>query len=66
VVRELWGVLNSDTSLTQCALATTAHFTAEAKGFAAGKRIVLIDRKALQELASRHGIAEFVDSPSSR
>jgi SNF2 family DNA or RNA helicase len=60
VLQQLWGVLNSDHTITRCDLVTSAGFSAEARDFAAGKRLTLIDRSKLLELARRHGVAEFV------
>lgn len=60
VLQQLWGVVNSDASMTRGDLVTSAMFTREAKEFAVGKRLTLIDRSKLQELAKRHGVAEFV------
>jgi superfamily II DNA or RNA helicase len=60
VLQQLWGVLNSDSSLTRCDVVTSAGFTSEALGFAMGKRLTLIDRSELEQLALKHGVARFV------
>jgi restriction system protein len=60
VLQQLWGVLNSDHSITRCDLVTSAGFTREALEFADGKRLTLVDRTKLEELARRYGVAQFV------
>jgi superfamily II DNA or RNA helicase len=66
VLQQLWGVVSSDSSVTQCAVVTSAGFSREAQEFARGKRMTLIDRSALEELARKHGIAEFVSAGGDR
>jgi superfamily II DNA or RNA helicase len=61
VLQQLWGILNNNPSLTRCDVVTSAGFTTEALAFAAGKRLTLIDRIKLEELARRHGVANFVN-----
>ncbi|MGH9426231.1 MAG: restriction endonuclease, partial [Terriglobia bacterium] len=60
VLQQLWGVLSSDPSVTRCDLVTSAGFTLEALDFAVGKRLTLIDRRKLEELARQHTVAQFV------
>ena len=60
VLQQLWGVLNSDSSITRCDLVTSSGFSAEAIEFARGKRLTLVDRVRLTELAKRSQVAEFV------
>jgi superfamily II DNA or RNA helicase len=60
VLQQLWGVVSSDPTVTRCDLVTSAGFTPEALEFAIAKRLTLIDRTKLEELARRHGVAQFV------
>lgn len=60
VVQQLWGVLTSDHSFTRADLVTSSSFTTEAQTFAEGKRLGLVGRVLLMELAERLQIAEFV------
>src|SRR5262249_18342104 len=61
VLQQLWGVVHSDPSVTRCVFVTSAGFTTEAQEFARGKRLTLIDRAKLMELAEKFGVVEFVD-----
>jgi superfamily II DNA or RNA helicase len=56
VVQQLWGAASSDPSVTRCDLVTSASVSAEARGFAAGKRLTLVDRTKLIELAKARGV----------
>ena len=47
-VRELFGVISDDLSITQGFLVTTSRFTQDAQDFARGKRITLIDGTELE------------------
>ncbi|MCK4625675.1 MAG: restriction endonuclease, partial [Phycisphaerae bacterium] len=57
VVQQLWGVVSSDPGITRGVLATSSGFTSEAKGFADGKRLTLIDREQICKLAEEHAVA---------
>lgn len=59
-IRELWGTISHDPTITHGVLATTSRFSPEAKEFAKGKRIRLMDRTEVIALATKFGIAEFV------
>jgi SNF2 family DNA or RNA helicase len=61
VLQQLWGVVYSDPSVTRCDFVTSAGFSAEAVEFARGKRLTLIDRRKLKDLALARGVAELVD-----
>jgi hypothetical protein len=56
VLQQLWGVLNSDHTYTQCAVVTNAGFTADAREFAIDKRLTLIDGTKIEELARQYGV----------
>jgi superfamily II DNA or RNA helicase/HJR/Mrr/RecB family endonuclease len=60
-LQQLWGVVHSDPSVTRCDFVTSAGYTTEAQDFVRGKRLTLIDRGKLMELAQKFGVAEFVD-----
>jgi superfamily II DNA or RNA helicase len=60
VLRDLWGVVNSDHAITQGVVATSSEFTSEAQAFASGKRLRLLDGKTIQRLAREFEVAEFV------
>jgi SNF2 family DNA or RNA helicase len=59
VLQQLWGVVADDHSITRGDLVTSSSFSAEARDFAKGKRLTLIDRKALSVLASEFKVANF-------
>jgi restriction endonuclease Mrr len=59
VVQQLWGVVNSDQSCTRGDLVTSSGFTTDATAFADGKRLTLIDRALLRQLAEQFGVADF-------
>jgi superfamily II DNA or RNA helicase len=59
VVQQLWGVVNSDQSCTRGDLVTSSGFTTDATAFADGKRLTLIDRALLTQLAEQFGVAAF-------
>lgn len=59
VVQQLWGVVNSDQSCTRGDLVTSSGFTTDATTFANGKRLTLIDRALLRQLAEQFGVADF-------
>jgi restriction system protein len=60
VVQNLWGVVNSDHTITRADLVTSSDFSSEAREFAGGKRITLVDGKTVKERAEKCGIARFV------
>jgi hypothetical protein len=66
VLQQIWGVVHSDPTLTRCDVVTSSDFTAEARGFAADKRLTLIDQAKLREMVEGYRIAEFVDPVSAR
>jgi len=55
VIRELFGVVHAE-SANKGLLITTSTFTREARRFAEGKPIELIDRATLQDLLAQHGL----------
>jgi restriction endonuclease Mrr len=59
IVQQLWGVVNSDQSYTRGDLVTSAHFSSEAAAFVEGKRVTLIGRPLLIQLAEQYGVASF-------
>jgi SNF2 family DNA or RNA helicase len=61
VLQQLWGVVHADPTVTRCDLVTSAGFSREAWDFAVGKRLTLIDRGKLEELAVKYGVAQFVN-----
>ncbi len=52
-VQKLWGVVNADPSITQGVLVTTGKFSREARQFAEGKRLRLIDGGELEALRAQ-------------
>ncbi len=64
ILQQLWGVVTSDPSFTRGDLVTSSGFTAEAKGFARGKRLTLIDRTLLEKLVRQFKVARFEQPPS--
>lgn len=64
VVQQLWGVVTSDPSFTRGDFVTSSGFTAEAKEFAEGKRLSLIDRELLAKLVREFNIARFEQPPA--
>jgi restriction endonuclease Mrr len=63
VAQQLWGVISADPGITRGVLATSSGFSSEARGFAEGKRLTLIDGLQLQKLAQEHSVAIFVSNP---
>jgi superfamily II DNA or RNA helicase len=63
VVRELWGSVNADQSITLGVLVCSSGFTTDARAFARGKRIELIDAASLVELLAMHGV-DMLDNTS--
>jgi restriction endonuclease Mrr len=61
ILQHLWGVLSSDPQITRCDLVTSADFSAEARAFAKGKRITLVNGKELKERVVKYQIARFSD-----
>jgi HJR/Mrr/RecB family endonuclease len=59
ILQQLWGVVADDHSITRGDLVTSSGFSAEAKDFAKGKRLTLINRKALSLLAREFKVANF-------
>jgi superfamily II DNA or RNA helicase/HJR/Mrr/RecB family endonuclease len=64
VIQQLWGVITSDPSYTRGDLVTSSGFTSEAKQFASGKRLSLIDSILLSKLVQEFGVARF-EHPSA-
>jgi len=58
-VQQLWGVVNSDHTYTRGDLVTSAGFSSEAVTFVEGKRVTLVDRALLRQLAEQYGVADF-------
>lgn len=58
-LQKLWGVVSADATITRGDLVTSADFTAEARGFAQGKRISLTPGDRLVGDAERLGVAKF-------
>lgn len=63
VLQALWGVVNDDQRFTQGVLVTSADFSAEARQFADGKRLTLIDGQTVRKLVAQHGVAIVSDAP---
>jgi hypothetical protein len=59
VVQQLWGVVQHDPRITQGHLVTSSSFAWPASRFAADKRLLLIDRRQVVELAAKHKIAQL-------
>jgi HJR/Mrr/RecB family endonuclease len=59
-LQQLWGVVSSDPSITRGSLVTSSGFSSEAKAFAYGKRITLVDCSQLCKLATELGVATFM------
>jgi superfamily II DNA or RNA helicase len=59
VLQQLWGVVSDDPSITAGVLVTSSSFTSEAREFAHGKRITLVDRAALTRLCRDLRVADF-------
>ncbi|GMU84234.1 MAG: hypothetical protein AMXMBFR47_41040 [Planctomycetota bacterium] len=57
VLQQLWGVVSADPSFTRADLVTSANFSREARAFAIGKRVTLIERETLIRLVHEHQIA---------
>jgi hypothetical protein len=55
-VRDLWGVVQHE-GATKGILITTSHFSPDARTFAYGKPIELIERSALEALLRQYGLA---------
>jgi len=62
ILQQLWGVVSADPSFTRGDLVTSSAFTPEAKQFATGKRLTLVDRDLLSKLVRDFNVARF-DSP---
>jgi len=54
-------VVNNDQSFTSGHLVTSSVFSSDAKSFANGKRLHLIDGRRLKELLQQYGVARIVD-----
>jgi superfamily II DNA or RNA helicase len=61
ILRAHWGVVNNDQSFTSGHLVTSSVFSSDAKSFANGKRLHLIDGRRLKELLQQYGVARIVD-----
>lgn len=64
ILQQLWGVVTSDPSFTRGDLVTSSGFTAQAKEFAQGKRLTLIDRASLENLTRQFKVAHFEQDPT--
>jgi superfamily II DNA or RNA helicase len=64
VLQQLWGVVTADPSYTRGDLVTSSGFTADAKQFANGKRLSLIDGALLSKLVEEYGVARFEHPPT--
>jgi hypothetical protein len=64
-VQKLWGVVHADATITRGDFVTSARFSREAREFAADKRLTLIDRSDLIQLASQFSVAQILESPIS-
>lgn len=64
ILQQLWGVVTSDPSFTRGDLVTSSGFTAQAKEFAQGKRLTLIDRASLENLTRQFKVARFEQDPT--
>lgn len=64
ILQQLWGIVSNDPSFTRGDLVSTSGFTSEAKQFAQGKRLTLIDRPLLTDLVHKSDIAHF-ENPST-
>jgi HJR/Mrr/RecB family endonuclease len=58
-LQQLWGAIANDPSITRGDFVTSSGFSAEARDFAKGKRLTLIDRKELIRLAQEFKVATF-------
>lgn len=63
VIRDLYGVLSADQEATSAAVITTGTFTAQAREFAQGKRIQLIDGPDLLQLLDQYNVVETSPPP---
>ncbi|MCG3125533.1 MAG: hypothetical protein CHACPFDD_00357 [Phycisphaerae bacterium] len=59
VLQQRWGVVSADLSFTRADLVTSASCSGEARAFAGGKRVTLIEREMLIRLAREHQVAEL-------
>ncbi|MCY2950567.1 MAG: SNF2-related protein [Planctomycetota bacterium] len=59
ILQQLWGIVSSDQSYSRGDLVTSSGFTSEAVAFAEGKRLTLIDRALLIQLARQADVADF-------
>jgi len=57
LLQQLWGVVTDNQSITRGDFVTSSGFSAEAKDFANGKRLTLIDSKELIRLAKEFKVA---------
>lgn len=64
ILQQLWGVVSADPSLTRGDLVTSSAFTPEAKQFATGKRLTLVNRDLLSKLVRDFSVASFDSSPA--
>jgi superfamily II DNA or RNA helicase len=62
VAQQLWGVIQSDPSITEGAIVTSSRFSKEAQEFVEGKRLRLIGRGQLTKLLADAGIADVCDT----
>jgi SNF2 family DNA or RNA helicase len=60
ILQQQWGIVNSDNTITRCDIVTSAYFTSDAKNFADGRRMTLIDRDKLVQLINKYRIATIV------
>lgn len=66
VLQQLGGVINSNPEITRGDLVTSSSFSKYSIDFSDGKRLTLIDRKKLCELAEKYNVAIFVDKHEMR
>ena len=59
VLQQLWGVVSSDQTCTRGDLVITSEFSGEARAFAQGRRLTLINRSALVKLCREFKVAQF-------
>jgi hypothetical protein len=66
VAQQLWGVIQSDPSVTEGAIVTSARFSREAQEFSDGKRLRLIGRSELVQLLTEAGVADVCDAEKQK
>lgn len=61
-LNKLFGVISAEQSITRGDLVTSSDFSSEARAFASGKRLELINRSKLIQWATQLKVAEFTDA----